>query len=48
MCGIMLNTGKVLKKIKIRFIPFGLEIQSFAEDRGYKDNLIGICCLYLE
>jgi len=44
----MLSAAKVLKNIKIRFIPFRFENQSFAKDKGYKDNLIGICCLYLE
>lgn len=34
MCNVMLGMFKVLKNIKIRFVSFGIEIQSFANNKG--------------
>lgn len=34
MCNVMLSVLKVLKNIKIRFVSFAIEIQSFANNKG--------------
>ena len=48
MCVIMLCMESVLKDVKIIIMLLCVEIQSFANNKRYKDNFIGICCLYLE
>ena len=44
----MFCVGSVLKNVKFTNMLLCVEIQSFAVNKRYKDNFIGICCLYLE